>query len=573
MFKKILKILDNNQRNRLILLILSSFPLILLETISIGSLPLYLVTIINPSKIFEYLDNQTLEALILNMPISERSLYGLIIIFIIFFIKAVYNLLFNYFELNMIKKINLEHSRKIYSFYLNESFLFHTQNNPSKLIQNIDDVKRSTSVIFSILKIIKELILIFFIIFILVLSNPLVLLITLFIFSFPVIFFLTIFKKNLKQRGEIAKKSRILILKNMQESFSLIKFIKIIGNQEFIEKNFNLQNYRSLHQETNVALLATTPKIILELFTVLAISLIILFLFNNNQSFESMLPLLTLLVVSLVRFIPSVGIILVGINQYKFHYVSLLNIYEIFNLYKKNELETKKEINEKKLDFKKNIQFSGVKFSYPNSTKSSIKNLNFQIKKNSNVGIQGPTGSGKSTLIALLMGLLKPNQGEIVFDGNSIYQNLKAWQKNIGYVPQTIQLLDDTIKNNICFGINEKEINFDRLNKVVEISGIRNFIDSQEKKIDTMIGHSGARISGGQLQRIGIARALYLNPKILILDEPTSSLDPNTEEKIIEKILSLNELTVVLISHNPKVIEKCDNVLILKNQTVFELKK
>ena len=199
--------------------------------------------------------------------------------------------------------------------------------------------------------------------------------------------------------------------------------------------------------------------------------------------------------------------------------------------------------------------------------------MNFQIKKNSNVGIQGPTGSGKSTLIALLMGLLKPNQGEIVFDGNSIYQNLKAWQKNIGYVPQTIQLLDDTIKNNICFGINEKEINFDRLNKVVEISGIRNFIDSQEKKIDTMIGHSGARISGGQLQRIGIARALYLNPKILILDEPTSSLDPNTEEKIIEKILSLNELTVVLISHNPKVIEKCDNVLILKNQTVFELKK
>ncbi len=571
MFKKILKILDNNQRNRLILLILSSFPLILLETISIGSLPIYLVTIINPSKIFEYLDNQTLENLILNMPISERSLYGLIIIFIIFFIKAIYNLLFNYFELNMIKKINLEHSRKIYSFYLNESFLFHTQNNPSKLIQNIDDVKRSTSVIFSILKIIKELILIFFIIFILVLSNPLVLLITLCIFSFPVIFFLTIFKKNLKQRGEIAKKSRILILKNMQESFSLIKFIKMIGNQEFIEKNFNLQNYRSLHQETNVALLATTPKIILELFTVLAISLIILFLFNNNQSFESMLPLLTLLVVSLVRFIPSVGIILVGINQYKFHYVSLLNIYEIFILYKKNQLETKKEINEKKLDFKKNIKFSGVEFSYPNSTKSSIKNLNFQIKKNSSIGIQGPTGSGKSTLIALLMGLLKPNQGEIVFDGISIYQNLKGWQKNIGYVPQTIQLLDDTIKNNICFGINEKQIDFDRLNKVVDISGIRNFIDSLEKKIDTMVGHSGARISGGQLQRIGIARALYLNPKILILDEPTSSLDPNTEEKIIEKILSLNELTVVLISHNPKVIEKCDNVLILKNQTVFEL--
>ena len=573
MIKKINVILNNKQKLRLTLLIFSSLPLIFLETISISSLPIYLITILNPSKIFEYIDYQNLKNIILNMSLTERSFYGLVIIFFIFLIKAVYHLLFNYLEFNTIKKINLEHSNKIYSYYLNESYLFHTQNNPSKLIQNIDDVKRSTSVIFSIFNIFKELILIFAIIGILAFSEPIILIIILMIFSLPVTFFLTYFKKTLKQKGEIAKKSRILKLKNLQESFSLIKFIKIIGNQEYIKKNFELQNFRSLHQETIVAFIGRTPRIILELVTVLSISLIILFLFQNGQSFESMLPLLTLLVVSLVRFIPSVGIILVGINQYKFHHVALSNIYNIFSFHDKKIKERKfnnidKNVNQE-IILKKNIQFFGVDFSYPNSTKSSLKNLNFVINKNSKTGIKGPTGSGKSTLIALLLGLLKPNNGAIKVDNNDIHNNLRGWQRSIGYVSQTIHLLDDSIKKNICFGINDNKIDKEKLEKVINISGIDEFINNQPNKLDTIIGHDGVRISGGQLQRIGIARALYLEPKILILDEPTSSLDMITEENIIKKILSLDELTVILISHNPKIIEKCDNVLILKDQTVI----
>jgi len=572
MIKKINVILSNKQKTRLTLLIFSSFPLIFLETISISSLPIYLLTILNPSKIFEYIDYQNIENILLNMSFSERSLYGLVIIFFIFLIKSVYHILFNYLEFNTIKKINLEHSNKIYSYYLNESYLFHTQNNPSKLIQNIEDVKRSTSVIFSIFNICKELILISCIIGILAFSEPIILIITLLIFSLPITFFLTYFKKTLKQKGEIAKKSRILILKNLQESFSLIKFIKITGKQEHTKKNFELQNFRSIHQETTVAFIGRTPRIILELVTVLSISIIILYLFQTGQSFESMLPLLTFLVVTLARFIPSVGIILVGINQYKFHHVSLSNIYNIFSSDDKKIKERKlrnidKNINQE-IILKKNIQFFGVDFSYPNSTELSLKNLNFVINKNSKIGIKGPTGSGKSTLIALLLGLLKPNNGEIKVDNNNIHNNLRGWQKSIGYVPQTTHLLDDSIKKNICFGIDDDKIDNERLEKVIKISGIDEFINNQPNRLGTIIGHDGSRISGGQLQRIGIARALYLDPKILILDEPTSSLDMITEENIINKILSLDELTVILISHNPNIIEKCDNVLTLKDQAV-----
>ena len=180
----------------------------------------------------------------------------------------------------------------------------------------------------------------------------------------------------------------------------------------------------------------------------------------------------------------------------------------------------------------------------------------------------GQFGSGKSTLIALLLGLLKPHKGKIKIDNIDIHENLRAWQNNIGYVPQTTHLIDDSIKKNICFGVNEDQIDFDMLNKVINISGIDEFINTQPNKLNTIVGHDGTRLSGGQLQRIGIARALYLNPKILILDEPTSSLDKDTEEKIIQKILSLKEITVILISHNPRIIEKCDSVLIMKDKTV-----
>lgn len=169
----------------------------------------------------------------------------------------------------------------------------------------------------------------------------------------------------------------------------------------------------------------------------------------------------------------------------------------------------------------------------------------------------------------MLLGLLKPNKGEIRTDKFNIHKNLREWQSIIGYVPQTTHLVDDTIKKNICFGIQEDQIDIKKLEKVINISGLDDFINSRQYKFDTIIGHDGTRLSGGQLQRIGIARALYLNPKILVLDEPTSSLDRITEEKIFENILSLDNLTVILISHNPKIIEKCDNVLIMDNKTVI----
>lgn len=573
MIKKILYILDKNQKKRIYLLFFISLPLIFLETISIGSLPVYILAIVEPSTIIDYFNNDYLTNKLNGMSVEQRSFYGLLLIIIIFFIKALYNLFFNFYELSTLKKINLEHANKLYHYYLKQKILFFSENNPSKLIQNIDDIKRSTSVIFSIFNIFKESLIILMIFVMLIFASVKILLLNLAIFSLPIIFFLTFFRKSLKFRGEIAKKHRILKLKNLQESFSLMKFIKIIKGENFALNTFSQNNYRSTYQETILAFVTRLPRIILETFSVLAIALVVFFLFKSNLSFDAILPTLTLLVVGLIRFIPSIGSILVGLNQYKFHHVSLNNVNNIFknidnqNLKDQNKIET----TEKAIVFNDMIELKDINFSYKDSDEMILKNINFKIKKNHKIGITGPSGSGKSTLLSICLGLVEPNNGQVLCDRKNIFNNLQGWHKSIGYVPQSIHLLDESIKNNICYGINEKEINEKNLLKAIEISEIRNFIDKQPRKLETWIGHNGARISGGQLQRIGIARAMYLNPTILILDEPTSSLDKNNEEQIINSLFSIKDITVILISHNTSILKKCDQVLNLEDHSLENL--
>tara|TARA_Y100000591_G_scaffold331974_1_gene367651 strand:- start:2972 stop:4705 length:1734 start_codon:yes stop_codon:yes gene_type:complete len=571
MFNKINKILNKNQKIKIYLLFLVSFPLIFLETISIGSLPVYILTIINPESIINFFDKDALTNFLNNMSIEQRALYGLILIIIIFVFKGIYNSAFHFYELSVLKKINLEHAKKLYAHYLNKKVLFFSYNNPSQLIQNIDDIKRSSTAIFSIFNIVKETLIIFTIFLMLIFASPKIVLISITIFFLPIYFFVSFFRKSLKKRGDIARKHRYQKLKNLQEGFSLIKFIKIIKGEEFALNTFLQNNYRATHQETMLAFISRLPRIILETFSVLAISCIVFFLFRSNLNFETILPTVTLLVVGLIRFIPSIGAILVSLNQYKFHTVSLNNIYEIFTEVEKKNLklniDLKDTLNEK-TNFSNVIELKNIDFSYLNSKEKILKNINFEIKKNQKVGITGPSGSGKSTLISICLGLIEPNKGNVLCDGKDIFKNLNGWHKNIGYVPQSIHLLDDTIKNNICYGINPKNININNLNHSIDLAEIKEFIEQQPDQINTFIGHEGSRISGGQLQRIGIARALYSRPSILILDEPTSSLDKQNEEQIINSLFSIKNITVIVISHNPNILKKCDQVLNLENHSI-----
>ena len=225
----------------------------------------------------------------------------------------------------------------------------------------------------------------------------------------------------------------------------------------------------------------------------------------------------------------------------------------------------------KKFFFKNQIKFENVFFSHENSNAKILQNISLEIRQGQKIGIIGKSGAGKSTLIDLILGLIKPTKGNIFIDGLILNENLEPWQKLIGYVPQDIYLLDDTIRNNIAFGLNANDIDQEVILKSIEISRLKDYVGSLEKKENTVIGNRGIKISGGQKQRIGIARALYHDPRILILDEATSSLDAINERKIMEEIYSTSEnITLIIITHRHKSVSRCDKVYLLDNGKIID---
>ena len=235
------------------------------------------------------------------------------------------------------------------------------------------------------------------------------------------------------------------------------------------------------------------------------------------------------------------------------------------DLFEKSQSENQNlnDVNENTNLFKNLLEIKNIKFAYPNTDKLILKNFSFKIKKGDFVGISGNSGAGKSTLIDLISGLLNPQNGEILLDNTNIKKYRHIWKNKIGYVPQDTYLLDETIKNNIAFGENINDFNQSRFKKSIELARLDSLVNSFDEKENKIVGEKGIQLSGGQRQRIGIARALYLNPEIIILDEPTSSLDKENEEKIIEDLFELNKnlnMTVLLVSHKEAIFKYCNKL-------------
>jgi ABC-type bacteriocin/lantibiotic exporter with double-glycine peptidase domain len=224
---------------------------------------------------------------------------------------------------------------------------------------------------------------------------------------------------------------------------------------------------------------------------------------------------------------------------------------------------------EKKLSFKSNIILKNLEYSYPNINKKVLDNINLEIKSNSTIGLIGESGSGKTTLIDLIIGILNPSKGDIFVDDSNIKNNKRLWQNNIGYIPQFIYLIDDSIKKNIALGVREDKIDEKKIIESIKISQMESFVKELPNKTNTKIGELGVRLSGGQRQRIGIARALYFDPNLLVLDEATSSLDDATEKEIIDSINHMRgKKTIIISSHKKSILKECDEIFEISDKKI-----
>jgi ABC-type bacteriocin/lantibiotic exporter with double-glycine peptidase domain len=373
-------------------------------------------------------------------------------------------------------------------------------------------------------------------------------------------------KSKLEHWGSI--RQHLLGVMNLQISQGLggIKKIILKNRQMFFINKYNIANRDNANIQTKINTISQFPRLFLELLAVIGIVGLLITMEAQGKKANFIISTLGIFVAASFRLIPSLNRIMTNLQTIQFLKPSITFINTELNKFKHTEFE---KIIEHK--FKSSVRFEEVGFKYLGSDNFVLKGISFDITKGQTIGIIGTSGSGKSTLIDLLLGLLVPTEGEICIDGIPLNKILYSWQKSVGYVSQDIYLMDDTLINNIVFGMDEKFIDHKMINKVIEDAQLSTFVSEQELGLYTNVGERGVKLSGGQKQRIGIARALYNNPEILVLDEATSALDFQTELDFINTLIRIKgEKTIIIIAHRLSTLKSCDYIIKLKNGRIIE---
>jgi len=383
------------------------------------------------------------------------------------------------------------------------------------------------------------------------------------------ILFFYIWRKTNTRWGEERQVIEGRKIQYIQQGFGGIKEIKLLGQENYVTDIFKKIISRVSIISRNQQLIQFIPKLSLETFAVIAMGSIIIFLVSYNYDRSNLIYYLGIYVLAGYRLMPLIARIISNSQIIQFY----LPVVKVINLElghsRINNSHKKTDLNQEPLNFRGLIELNDVSLTYKNSDKASLKNINLKIKCGSTIGIMGESGSGKSSLVDLILGLLEPTKGNIFVDGKNINTDIKKWQALIGYVPQDIYLNDDTIKNNIAFGLNPTDIDDHKLKEALRSAQLDEFIKSLKNGEDTVVGERGVRLSGGQLQRIGIARAIYHNPPIIVLDEATSSLDEKTESEVMKSIYKMSvKKTILIISHRKSTLNKCEKIFILKKGEV-----
>jgi len=567
--EKLWNILDDKQRKDARLIIFLLVISMLVETLSIG-LVFPVVSVLfkvgnTSSNILEKISN----SFFTEINYEQIVIFSLVLLLCIFLLKSLFLTLVAKIEVKKIVGIKLLVAEKLYKKFLLSSYSFHLKNNSSNLINiNNDQVDAFGNSLFSYITLLAEILVAVGIISILLFFEPIS---TILILSLALIFGLIFFLLVNKKISFLSAKrleNKTLKIKDLQEGFGAIKEIKIYNKESFFIKIFKMHNNSVYQIEAFEDFIKRLPRLWFEFLSVfIFISFLIFLVIFYDYDFISITPTLGLFGVASIRFIPSINRIIMAIQTINFSEAGINAVSQNIAL---TNVESTKSIQKIKKDFKNNIIFEGVSFSY-DSNKKILDNINLEIKKGDFIGIFGETGSGKSTFLNILLGLIFSDSGKILMDNKEILSDLGNWQAQIGFVPQSIHLLDDSIKKNIAFGINENEIDLPSLKKAIKDSELDNFVNSLNDNFNSNVGERGARISGGQLQRIGIARALYKNSQVLIFDEATGSLDGETESKLMNTINKFKkDKTIIFVSHKKKPMEFCNKLFEIKQGKIIQ---
>jgi len=578
-FRKVLFLLTNYQQKRAFILLLMLTAVALIEMIGIASILPFVTVLTNPSlietnsilnRMFQISNNFGVES-------NLEFLFVLgVVVFAFLIISITFKVLALYFQVKFIQNLQHDIAKRLVVKYLSQSYSWflsrHSADFAKTILSEVDNVLGS--VVAPLIELIaKSLITIAIFVLLLAIDIKTSLIVSFLLgCSYGIIYKIS--------SGYISKLGKDRLEKNQQlftsisDAFGALKEIKVGGLEQVYVKRFSDPAQTIAKNNAYSTIVRDLPRYVLEAMAFGGIILLILYLMIQKGSFNNALPIISLYAFAGYRLMPALQQIYASFSKFAFIGPSLDKIYDDFKSLKSSETK----YPNKTIEFNKIINLKNINFTYPNMSQTALKNLSLSIPANSTVGFVGATGSGKTTTVDIILGLLEAQKGNLIVDDNIITnQNINSWQRYIGYVPQHIFLSDDTVAANIAFGVDLKYINQEDVEKAAKIANLHEFVtDELPKKYETKIGERGVRLSGGQRQRIGIARALYNKPKLLILDEATSALDNQTEKAVMEAVNNLSKsITIIIIAHRLNTVKNCDKIFLLekgqlKNEGKFE---
>ncbi len=565
--KKLFSFFSNSEKTKLILLFFMMFLSSIFELIGFSLIiPIINIGLDNNLSNLNFFNNFS-NFFKIN---PESQLLFFILLFVsVQILKVLFLIWYLWFENNYIYNFKQSLSAKLFKKYLFGKYSIILKESSSKVIRNITySVDLVTAFLFNFLKISLETILLISIGFFLLFFN---FKLSVYIFLLILIFVL-LYNLSLRNRLTNYGKLRQIFVKKrlqfVQESFENLKYLKVSKKEKFFFEKFKEKNIGISNLSIVSEFLKNLPKPLLELF---AIFLLLFFLYFSIEINETptvgVFQNLAIFIAAFLKLMPSLNRILSGFQSLKNTYPEVENLSEEI----KNSDIDKEALNINKFNFDEKIEITIENFKHEKNRGFEFKNLNMVISQGDNIGIVGESGSGKSTLLDIISGLQTPNIGNVKVDGKSVFLNINGWQNLIGYVPQKVGLLEDNLRNNILFG-NQKTINSDE--KIIDLinkTNLTKFFKSLDKGLDSMILEKGQNISGGEIQRIGICRALYNNPKLLIFDEFTSSLDEQTERKLIDEINLFYNKTMIFVTHKKGTLKNCNKIFELKDGKIKQI--
>ena len=586
LLSKVNYIFDKKQKLQSVLLCIGLFVGALLELVGVSFITQLVTLISNPEKIHS---NEIMQYCydFFNMT-SDRQFFLFVVIALIFvyLIKNLYLLWINYVQYTFVFNNQLRLSGRLIDCYLKKPYTYHLDNNSAEMVRNVMlDSERFFQMLLSVFLTLSELLVSALLCVFLLIVDPVITISVVAILAVFTGLYLILFKGKAKKYGKTNQIYDGKMHQSINQALGAVKDIKILHREKYFADSFLAYGKKKMTAVRNNNVLGQFPKYLIETVCIGTVLLVLVFKIYKGEDLNTMIPQLAAFAIAAFKLLPSVSKINNYANLIVFLKPSVDLIYrdikdteDMVNYEIADESGNIIEINDDGSQNKDTcyvadkISINNIVYRYPHTDRDVLNGISFEIPLGKSIGFIGESGSGKSTLADVILGILTPTSGTVMYGNMDVHKHPLKWSKKLAYIPQSIFLCDDTIRNNVAFGIDEDKIDDEKVWKALREAQLEQFVKSEPAGLDSMVGERGVRISGGQRQRIGIARALYDNPEILVLDEATSALDTGTESAVMEAIDKLSgTMTLIIIAHRLTTIKNCDYVYKVENGNIYSV--